>query len=107
MGFFWGVEGVIKYGQAEFFQEYFHLHSDIGFWDRIATALNSLAQAGGRMVNIHPVAQVEPGSRFNAPEAAKIYYVAISCTGSPGISWENAFTNLQDALAAAAAPAEI
>lgn len=52
-------------------------------------------------------AQIEPGEEFSAPEAPAIYYVAITGTGSTGDSWENAFTNLQDALAAAVPPAEI
>ena len=50
------------------------------------------------------VAQNELG--VNAPEAT-MYYVAITGTGSPGTSWTDAFTNVQDALAVAVNPAEI
>lgn len=43
----------------------------------------------------------------SAPETGNIYYVAKSGNGLGGMSWTDAYTNVQDALAAAVTPAEI
>jgi len=51
-------------------------------------------------------AQNEIPPQNNAPETTP-YYVAITGTGLGGLTWTNAFTNVQDALAVAANPSEI
>ena len=52
------------------------------------------------------VSQVELAHQ-DAPQADKKYYVAKTGDGTDGLSWTTAFTNVQDALAAASTPAVI
>jgi predicted outer membrane repeat protein len=50
----------------------------------------------------------DPGINKIIPESiTTTYYVAITGTGSGGLSWTDAFTNVQDALAVAIDPSEI
>jgi len=51
-------------------------------------------------------AQSETSREINAPVAESLY-VSKNGNGSTGLTWTDAYTNVQDALAGAAAPAEI
>ena len=66
----------------------------------LAFALPWLANAQGL------AAQSEVPVQDNAPDSSHIHYVAITGTGT-GVSWTEAFTNVQDALGAALAGDEI
>ena len=66
----------------------------------LALALPWLANAQGL------AAQSGVPAQDNAPDSSHIHYVAITGTGT-GVSWTEAFTNVQDALGAALAGDEI